>query len=99
MGTARHTPPRRFEHLIPLPEVISSVVGVGPTSKRVQSLYHDLLAELGPELHILRTVDAGRIERVSGEPLIATGVTNMREGQVRIDPGYDGEYGKVHLIG
>lgn len=98
-STARHTPPRRFEHLIPLPEVISSVIGVGPASKRVQSLYHDLLVKLGPELHILRTEDVGRIEQVSGEPLIATGVTKMRDGKVRIDPGYDGEYGKVHLLG
>jgi uncharacterized protein (TIGR00375 family) len=92
------TPPRRFEHLIPLPEVISAVVGVGPGSKRVQTIYHTLLAELGPELHILRELDPGQIERRGGEPLVAEGVRRMRAGKVRIDPGYDGEFGRVHLL-
>lgn len=92
------TPPRRLEHLIPLPEVISAVVVVGPGSKRVQTTYHILLAELGPELHILRELDPGQIESRGGEPLVAEGVQRMRAGKVCIDPGYDGEYGRVHLF-
>ena len=95
---AMETPPRRFEHLIPLPEVISAVVGVGPSSKRVQTIYHALLAELGPELHILREVEPGQIELDGGEPLIAEGVRRMRAGRVRIEPGFDGQYGRVHLF-
>ena len=48
-----------YENLIPLPEIIGSVLGVGPTSKRVQAVYEKMLAELGPELAILE----GRVPR------------------------------------
>ena len=58
-----------------------------------------LLAELGPELHILREVEPAQIECRGGESLVAEGVRRMRAGLVRIDPGYDGEYGNVQLLG
>ena len=80
------------------PELISAVVGVGPNSKRVQSIYHALLSELGPELCILRAVEPEQIERRGGQALVAEGIRRMRTGRVRIDPGYDGEYGRVHLF-
>ena len=99
VAEAINTSPRRLEHLIPLPEVVSAVVGLGSGSKRVQTIYQTLLAELGPELHILRELEPGQIECRGGEPLVAEGVRRMRAGKVRIDPGYDGEYGRVHLFG
>ena len=50
-----------YENLIPLPEIIGSVLGVGPTSKRVQGVYERLLADLGPELTILRDAPLRRL--------------------------------------
>ena len=46
--------PRPFHSLIPLPEVLGEVYGVGASSKQVQAEYFKLLARLGPELLILR---------------------------------------------
>ena len=43
--------PRPFHSLIPLPEVLGEVYGVGASSKQVQAEYFKLLARLGPELH------------------------------------------------
>ena len=37
------------------------------------------------------------IERVGGEAL-ATAVTKVRNGQVKIEPGFDGQYGTVHPV-
>ena len=97
-GTSETAPVERaFEYLIPLEEVIGSAVGVGPNSKRVQGLYHKLVANLGPELDVLRTVDIARIARFA-EPLVAEGVRRMRAGEVMISPGYDGEYGKIQVF-
>jgi DNA helicase II / ATP-dependent DNA helicase PcrA len=31
-------------------------------------------------------------------PEIAEGIMRVREGRVSIEPGYDGEYGKVHIF-
>ncbi len=88
---------RPYENLIPLPEIIGSALGVGPTSKKVQAVYHRLLADLGPELHILRTVPVEEVARC-GQPLVAEGVRRMRAGEVEIVAGYDGVYGEIRIF-
>ncbi len=88
---------RPYDYLIPLEEVVSAAVGVGPKSKKVQAIYMDLLTKLGSELDLLRQVDVARIEE-AGQSLVAEGVRRMRTGQVHIDPGHDGEYGVIQLF-
>ena len=90
-------PNRPCEYLIPLTEVIGSALGVGPSSKKVQAVYQQLLASLGPELDLLRHVPPEQIA-ATGEELVAEGVRRMREGQVQIAAGYDGEYGVIQLF-
>ncbi len=86
-----------FENLIPLPEIIGSVLQVGPTSKRVQTVYEQMLSTHGAELKILRELPIEEIAK-TGDPLIAEGIRRMREGEVHIDPGYDGVYGKIQVF-
>ncbi len=86
-----------FENLIPLPEIIGSVLQVGPTSKRVQTVYEQMLATHGAELKILRELPIEEIAK-TGDPLIAEGIRRTREGEVHIDPGYDGVYGKIQVF-
>lgn len=43
-----------YVSLIPLPEVLAEVLGVGPASKGVRRLHANLLAKLGPELTLLQ---------------------------------------------
>jgi uncharacterized protein (TIGR00375 family) len=83
-----------FESIVPLAELIASVVGFGTASKRVQSVYHGLLKNLGSEFHILREAPESDITRASSQA-VATAIANMRRGIVRISPGYDGEFGRV----
>jgi len=89
---------RPFENLIPLPEVIGASRNCGPDSKRAQAAYFDLLGKLGPELEILRTLSIEAIESTAG-PAVSEGIRRLRAGQVRLEGGYDGEYGKVSLFG
>jgi DNA helicase II / ATP-dependent DNA helicase PcrA len=88
---------RPFESLVPLKEVIGSAMGVGPTSKRVDAVYHRLLGELGPELEILRSVPVEDIA-ICGEPLVAEGVRRMRVREVTAIGGFDGEYGTIQVL-
>ena len=88
---------RPFESLVPLPEVISSAVGVGPQSKTVQRYYFSMLAQLGPELVILRDTPLEQIAEVGGT-LVAEAIRRMRTGEVEAHPGFDGEYGKIVLL-
>lgn len=89
--------PRPFRSLIPLPEVLAEVYGVGPASKQVQQSYETLLAGLGPELAILQDAPLDELGRV-GDPLLAESLRRMRCGEVNAAGGYDGEYGVVKLF-
>jgi DNA helicase-2/ATP-dependent DNA helicase PcrA len=86
-----------YRNLIPLPEIVGEVLQSGSGSKRVQAHYQDLLAKLGPELSILLDTPLPEIERVGG-PLLAAAIDRMRQGQVAIDAGYDGEYGVIKIF-
>jgi DNA helicase-2/ATP-dependent DNA helicase PcrA len=86
-----------FESLIPLTEVIGSVLKVGPTSKRVIGVYDKLLDRLGSELHILREAGLDEVER-TGETEVAEAIGRMRAGEVEIEAGYDGVYGKIQVF-
>jgi uncharacterized protein (TIGR00375 family) len=86
-----------FEYIIPLKEIIGSVLAVGPNTKKVAAVYDKLLAELGPELRVLRRVEPETIAGL-GEPLVAEGVRRMRTGEVEISPGYDGEFGLIRVF-
>ncbi|MCE7988308.1 MAG: AAA family ATPase [Caldilinea sp. CFX5] len=87
-----------YRNLIPLPEVLGEVHGAGAGSKRVQEHYQDLLAKLGPELSILLDLPLPEIEKAGGA-LLAAAIDRMRQGQVAIDAGYDGEYGVIQIFG
>jgi uncharacterized protein (TIGR00375 family) len=85
-----------FQNLVPLKEILSEILGVGPASGKVDAEYRRLLALWGNELSILREVPTERVEPAS--PLLALALDRMRRGQVRIEPGYDGEYGRISLL-
>jgi DNA helicase II / ATP-dependent DNA helicase PcrA len=84
-------------HLVQLAEVLGEIHGVGPRSKTVEAKINALVAGLGPELSILRTVPVDEVARVGGE-LLGEAVTRLRRGQVRRTPGFDGEYGVIRLF-
>ncbi len=86
-----------FTSLIPLPEALSEVIGVGPNSKRVQTEYLRLLGRLGPELAILQSVPLEDISAAGG-PVLAEGIRRMRRGEVIAQSGYDGEYGVIRMF-
>ena len=86
-----------YESLAPLPETIAASLGVGVTSVKVKRLYESLLCQLGPEFFILRQAKIEDVEKLAGA-CVAQGLLNLREGKVCWEPGYDGVYGKLHLL-
>lgn len=85
---------KKFESLVPLSEVISSCMGYGTASKKVQSCYEEMLKKLGAEFEILRQVPVEDIAVSFGED-IAGAIGKIRAGEVKKTAGYDGEYGKI----
>lgn len=88
---------KKYESLVPLPEVISTCMGYSAASKKVQGCFEQMIQTLGTEFDILRNVPSEDIKSCAGER-IAEGIENVRTGNVKRIPGYDGEYGKVELF-
>ena len=86
-----------FKSIIPLADIFSEIFDVGPKSKKVVEAYRKTIESLGPELHILTGLSIEEIE-TARVPLLAEAVKRMREGSIRIEPGYDGEFGKVGIF-
>lgn len=86
-----------FKSLIPLEEIIGEAIAAGPNSQAVQTLYKDLIKHFGSEFKILLEVSIEQIER-AGSAEIAEGIRRVRQGQVYVEPGYDGQYGKIRIF-
>jgi len=82
--------------LIPLPEVLGELLGVGPASKQVMLQYGRVIDRFGPELNLLLNIPLDEIEQAA--PLLSEAVLRMRSGQVIRQPGYDGEYGVIRVF-
>lgn len=87
-----------FRSIIPLVEIISEAMKVGPASKKVNGVYMNLLEGLGNEFSILMDASLDDIA-AAASPLISEAVGRMRGGKVHIAPGYDGEFGKIRIFG
>lgn len=85
-----------FHSLIPLPEVLGGILGVGPASKAVERAYGLVIDHFGSEFGILLHASAEEIREFS--PLLAEAIRRMREGQVIRQGGFDGEFGTIRLF-
>jgi len=83
--------------LVPLPEILSEIVGSGVASKATTHVYDRTVAALGPELDLLEAVPVEDVAMV--HPLLGEAVTRLRAGEVIRQAGYDGEYGVIRLFG
>ncbi len=94
VGSGQGRPP--FIRLVPLAELIADALGRGPATKGVVTEYNRLTQELGSEIEILISAGLDALEKVAGEKL-ARAILKARAGDVEVEPGFDGVYGKVHV--
>jgi uncharacterized protein (TIGR00375 family) len=85
-----------FENLVPLGEIIADALGKGTGTKSVDEEYWKLIKGFGSELSALHA-EKGKLEKISGER-IADGIVRMREGKIRVIPGYDGVFGEIKIF-
>jgi len=86
-----------FKSLIPLAEIIADAVSQGVGTIEVDKEYKSLIEKFVNEFNILMNVSRSDLEVVT-LPEIAEGIIRVREGEVQIEPGYDGVYGKIRIF-
>ncbi|MCL5019408.1 MAG: endonuclease Q family protein [Patescibacteria group bacterium] len=91
--TGNHPP---YVKLVPLIEIVGESLDLGLGSVKVKSVFDDLCLRFGSEIDILLKTDIKEIEKY-GVAKIAEGIKKVRAGDISIDPGFDGEYGKVKI--
>ena len=86
------------KYIVPLREIIAKVFDTGVKSKKVEMEYRQMIKKLGSEFSILLSKDLKEIERVASDKTIARAISNMRDGKVKVSPGYDGVFGVVEVL-
>lgn len=82
--------------LIPLPEVLGEIMGVGPASKKAMEQYGRTIARFGSEFNLLLHAPLDEIRQYS--PVLGEAIARMRSGRVIRKPGCDGEYGVIRVF-
>ncbi|PIV39687.1 MAG: DNA helicase UvrD [Candidatus Omnitrophica bacterium CG02_land_8_20_14_3_00__42_8] len=86
-----------YKRMIPLAEIIADTLGVGDASKAVSAEYRAIIPRLGTELEALTEVSEDKL--LKELPIkIAKAIINVRNGNVNILPGFDGEYGTIEIL-
>jgi len=83
-----------YMHLLPLSEIIATALGVDSQStQQVWNIYNRLIEKFGDEYTVLIDAPKQAINEIAGQR-IAEAVIRVREGRIKVIPGYDGVYGQ-----
>jgi len=86
-----------FKRLLPLSEIIATVLNTDfPATQKVWGIYNMLIDKFGDEYTVLIDAPAEALKNVADKK-ITEAIINVREGSVKVIPGYDGVYGKLVL--
>ena len=89
----KHPP---YVKLVPLNEIIAEAESSTVSSQKVKEIFINLCKKFTSEIEVLLKTSMKDLENEAGEK-IAKAIGKVRSGDLVIDPGYDGEYGKVKI--
>ena len=82
--------------LVPLLEILAESLESGVASQKVLSVYDHLVNKFEGEFSLLLKTPINDINTEAGEK-IAEAILKVRSGDIVIEPGYDGVFGKVAI--
>ena len=85
-----------YRSLVPLVEVIAQAIGFQPGTKSVTQEYERLIGHFGSEFRILLDLQEDELRKATS-PRLLQAIGKVRAGELDIEPGYDGVYGKVTI--
>ncbi len=84
-------------HLVPLEEILAEVLECGVNTAKVAKEYRRLTAQTGGEFNVLLDMTEDELKKTAGEKT-ALAILKVRSGDLRITPGFDGEFGKIRIF-
>lgn len=86
-----------YKKLVELDKIIAESLNIkSRNSKAVLEEYHRMIKNGRSELRILLDLSLEELKSIS-VPEVVEGIRRVREGQLYIKPGFDGQYGQVHI--
>lgn len=85
-----------YKKLVPLSEILAEVYNCGVMTKKVLSEYNRLTDNFSSELSVLIDAPINNIAKMGGEKL-GEAIDKVRKGNIFVDPGFDGVFGKVKI--
>jgi uncharacterized protein (TIGR00375 family) len=83
-----------YMHLLPLSEIIAAALEVdSPSTQHVWNIYNKLVEKFGDEYTVLIDAPRQALENITDQR-IAEAIVRVREGRIKVIPGYDGIYGQ-----
>lgn len=83
-------------YIVPIRDILTVLVGKGKHTKTVDNFYRNLVENIDCEFELLMNTDIAKIERVGGSEF-AQIIAEMRAGNIKMEPGFDGDYGRLLL--
>ncbi len=91
-------PPSSYRSITQLPDLLAELMDQkSGKSGRVMKEYHRLVSAIGSEFYILLEAPREELLETGGE-VLAEAVRRLRAGEVDIEEGYDGEFGRVKVF-
>jgi len=86
-----------FKNMVPLDQIIGDSLGVGSATKSVWREYEKLIKNFDNEFKVLFDATRSQLDVITLLEIVE-GIIRVREGRLHIEPGYDGEYGKIKIF-
>jgi len=86
-----------YKSIVSLPSLIADYFAVGRSSKRVETLFLDIIKSAGNEFKVLLDLSRSDLEKIM-PAILAEGIIRMRESKIKLNPGFDGQYGTVEVF-
>lgn len=88
---------KQYFTILPLHEIISLAINKGMNTKSTWEIYNNLIKEFKTEFNILLNISQEELAKATNNPFLAKLIIQNRQGNIQVQPGYDGVYGKAML--